>query len=66
MAETLKFAYIVIFFVSLFIIVVVGLKECDTDEDCAKLYVDDIPKLLKCVEERCYEYTFIPDFIIDF
>ncbi|CAJ2670008.1 unnamed protein product [Trifolium pratense] len=65
MAETLKFAYIVILFVSLFIIAVVGLKECDTDEDCAKLYVNIKPELLRCMENHCFGHGFHPDFGID-
>ncbi|WJX81951.1 hypothetical protein P8452_64773 [Trifolium repens] len=53
MDQTLKFAYFVILFVSLFIIVAVGHKECDTDDDCYKKYTNSIPGILKCLDGYC-------------
>ncbi|CAJ2670559.1 unnamed protein product [Trifolium pratense] len=48
MAETLKFVYIMILFVSLFIVVVVGQRKCNTDEECYKKYPDAAPGTMTC------------------
>ncbi|CAJ2670566.1 unnamed protein product [Trifolium pratense] len=53
MAQTFKFAYFVIILVSLFIVVVVGQKECDTEADCYKLYVCHAPGTMKCLHGVC-------------
>ncbi|CAJ2670560.1 unnamed protein product [Trifolium pratense] len=53
MAHTLKFVYIVIFFVSLFIIAVVGQTKCDTDYDCYKLDPSEPHGSLTCYGGYC-------------
>ncbi|WJX76371.1 hypothetical protein P8452_59798 [Trifolium repens] len=50
MVETLKFVYIVILFVSLFLVVALGQRECDTDEECYKKYPSTIPVTMICFE----------------
>ncbi|CAJ2670501.1 unnamed protein product [Trifolium pratense] len=52
MAESLKFVYIVILFVSLFISVVVCKRECVNHSDCYKLYPSVTTKMM-CNNGHC-------------
>ncbi|CAJ2637331.1 unnamed protein product [Trifolium pratense] len=53
MAETLKFVYIMILFISLFIVVVVGIIKCETDEDCYRHFPIADPKTVVCFRNEC-------------
>ncbi|CAJ2670355.1 unnamed protein product [Trifolium pratense] len=59
MVATLKFVYIVILFVSLFLVVALGQRECDTDEKCYKKYPSTVPVTMICFEGYCRSQTII-------
>ncbi|CAJ2637330.1 unnamed protein product [Trifolium pratense] len=53
MGETLKFVYIMILFISLFIVVVVGKTKCETDEDCYISFPNAPRGTMACFRNEC-------------
>ncbi|WJX81948.1 hypothetical protein P8452_64774 [Trifolium repens] len=49
----LKFIYTVILFVSLFIVVTVGQRKCNTDQECYKKYPNAKPGSMTCFGGIC-------------
>ncbi|KEH37555.1 Nodule Cysteine-Rich (NCR) secreted peptide [Medicago truncatula] len=53
MADIFKFVYDMIFFVSVFLIVVYGEKECISDAVCYEKYPGPFNFIMNCVDGYC-------------